>query len=52
MKKEKFDRRVLKKEGEELQEYLRFQRRGSRIEDKTKYNRKKMKREFDKTKNF
>ena len=33
-KQEKFDRRVLKKEGEELQQYLHFRRRGSVVENK------------------
>ena len=28
------DKRVLKKEGEELQQYLHFRRRGSRVENK------------------
>jgi hypothetical protein len=32
----KFDRRVLKKEGEELQQYLQFRRRGSIVENKKK----------------
>lgn len=43
-----FDKAFLKKEGEELQEYLRFRRRGSRVEAKkgkgAKYNRAKEKR--------
>ena len=33
MKKE-FDRRVLKKTGEELQQYLHFRKRGGRVENK------------------
>jgi stalled ribosome alternative rescue factor ArfA len=47
VKKEKFDRRILKKEGEELQQYLHFRRRGSRVENKKgkgSYNRQKAKR--------
>ena len=47
MKKEKLDRRIFKKTGEELQEYLRFKRRGSRVENKKgkgSYNRQKTKR--------
>jgi hypothetical protein len=31
-----FDRRVLKKEGEELQQYLHFRKRGSVVENKKK----------------
>lgn len=34
MKKEKFDKRILKKSPEELETYLQFQRRGTRIESK------------------
>ena len=41
---EKMDKRILKKEGEELQQYLMFRRRGSRVESKKKYNRQKFKR--------
>lgn len=47
MKKEKIDRRMFKKEGEELQQYLHFRKRGSRVENKKgkgSYNRQKMKR--------
>ena len=47
MKKEKIDRRMFKKEGEELQQYLRFRKRGSRVENKKgkgSYNRQKFKR--------
>jgi stalled ribosome alternative rescue factor ArfA len=39
----KFDKRVLKKSPEELEAYLQFQRRGSRVESKKgkgSYNRK------------
>lgn len=38
------DRRVLKKEGEELQEYLNFRRRGSIVENK-KVNKKRIRKE-------
>lgn len=31
---EKFDKRIFKKNGEELQQYLMFKRRGSRVENK------------------
>ena len=53
MKKEKFDKRVLKKSPEELEAYLQFQRRGSKVESKKgkgSYNRKikHKKSEFDK----
>ena len=34
MKKEKFDKRILKKSPEELEAYLQFQRRGSKVESK------------------
>ena len=47
MKKEKIDRRIFKKEGEELQQYLHFRKRGSRVENKKgkgSYNRQKFKR--------
>ena len=39
------DRRIYKKEGEELQQYLMFRRRGSKVESKKKYNRQKFKKE-------
>ena len=42
--KNKIDRRAFKKEGEELQQYLIFQRRGSRVESGKRYNRQKFKR--------
>ena len=45
MKKKKVDRRMFKKEGEELQQWLAFRKRGSRVESGKKYNRQKMKRE-------
>ena len=43
-KQKKIDRRCFKKEGEELQQYLHFMRRGSRKESGKAYNRQKMKR--------
>ena len=42
--KNKIDRRAFRKEGEELQQYLIFQRRGSRVESGKRYNRQKFKR--------
>jgi hypothetical protein len=45
--KKKIDRRCFKKEGEELQQYLHFRKRGSVVENKKgkgAYNRQKMKR--------
>ena len=33
---EKLDRRIFKKEGEELQKYLHFRKRGSIVENKKK----------------
>lgn len=42
--KKKIDRRVFKKEGEELQQYLAFRKRGSRVESKKIYNRQKFKK--------
>ena len=42
--KKKIDRRVFKKEGEELQQWLIFTRRGSKVESDKKYNRQKFKR--------
>ena len=38
------DRRVFKKEGEELQQWLAFRKRGSRVESGKAYNRQKFKR--------
>ena len=38
------DRRVFKKTGEELQQWLIFTRRGSKVESGKKYNRQKFKR--------
>jgi hypothetical protein len=34
MSKEKFDKRILKKSPEELQQYMMFKRRGSKVEAK------------------
>ena len=44
MKKEKIDNCIFKKEGEELQQYLHFRKRGSRVESKKNYNRQKFKK--------
>ena len=45
-KKEKaLDRRMFKKEGEELQQWLAFRKRGSKVENGKAYNRQKMKKE-------
>ena len=46
MKKKKHSREYLKKEGEELQNYLIFSKRGSKVESKKQYNRQKMKKEW------
>ena len=43
-KKKKIGRRAFKKEGEELQQYLIFTRKGSRVESGKRYNRQKMKK--------
>lgn len=43
--KKKIDRRMFKKEGEELQQYLHFRHRGSKVPNKKAYDRKKTKRE-------
>ena len=48
MKKKKYSREYLKKEGEELQDYLNFRKRGSKVESKKRYNRQKMKKEWQK----
>lgn len=40
----KVDRRAFKKTGEELQQYLIFRKRGSKVESGKKYNRQKFKR--------
>lgn len=45
--KKTIDHRMFKKEGEELQQYLHFRKRGSVVENKKgkgSYNRQKMKR--------
>ncbi len=42
--KKTLDRRVFKKEGEELQQWLIFRKRGSKVESGKKYNRQKIKR--------
>ena len=43
-KKEKaLDSRMFKKEGEELQQWLAFRKRGSKVESGKKYNRQKFK---------
>ena len=52
MKKKKYSREYLKKEGEELQAYLQFRRKGSKYKDDKKYDRKKFKRELYKRENF
>ena len=44
MEEKELDRRIYKKEGEELQQYLMFRRRGSKVESKKKYNRQKFKK--------
>ena len=46
-KQKKIVRRMFKKEGEELQQYLHFRKRGSVVESKKKYNRQKSKRVGD-----
>lgn len=43
-KNKKIDRRQFKKTGEELQQWLIFTRRGSKVESGKKYNRQKFKR--------
>ena len=48
--KKKVDRRMFKKEGEELQQYLHFRKRGSVVENKKgkgAYNRQKNKKWSD-----
>ena len=44
MKKKKYSREYLKKKGEELQDYLNFRKRGSKVESRKRYNRQKFKR--------
>ena len=46
-KNKKIDRRMFKKKGEDLQQYLQFRKRGSVVESKKKYNRQKSKRVSD-----
>lgn len=44
---DKFDKRIMKKEGEELYQYLAFLRKGSKVPSKKgkgSYNRKKFKK--------
>ena len=43
-KNKKIDRRIFKKEGEELQQYLAFRKRGNKVESGKKYNRQKFKK--------
>ena len=43
-KQKKNNRRAFKKTGEELQQWLIFTRRGSKVESGKKYNRQKFKR--------
>jgi stalled ribosome alternative rescue factor ArfA len=49
-KNKKIDKRMFKKSGEELQQYLLFKKRGSRVENrkgKGSYNRQKFKKGND-----
>ena len=43
-KQKQTDRRIFKKEGEELQQWLLFRKRGSKVESGKKYNRQKFKK--------
>lgn len=43
-KNKKIDRRMFKKEGEELQQWMNFRKRGSKVESGKKYNRQKFKK--------
>ena len=43
-KTKQIDRRMFKKKGEELQQWLAFRKRGGRVESGKAYNRQKMKR--------
>ena len=43
-KKQNIDRRAFKKEGEELQQWLIFRKKGSKVESGKKYNRQKFKK--------
>ena len=48
--KKKIDKRIFKKEGEELQQYLHFRKRGSIVENKKgkgSYNRQNFKKGID-----
>ena len=44
MKKKKYSRECFKKEGKELQDYLNFRKRGSKVESRKKYNRQRFKK--------
>lgn len=43
-KRKELDRRCFKKEGEELQQWLIFRKRGGKVQSGKKYNRQKFKR--------
>ena len=43
-KQKSVDRKAFKKTGEELQQWLIFRKRGSKVESGKKYNRQKFKR--------
>jgi hypothetical protein len=43
-KKQNIDRRAFKKEGEELQQWLIFRKKGNKVESGKKYNRQKFKK--------
>ena len=43
-KKKKLNRQAFKKEGEELQQWLNFCKRGSKVESGKRYNRQKFKK--------
>lgn len=43
-KKKPINRQVFKKEGEELQQWLNFRKRGSKVESGKRYNRQKFKK--------
>lgn len=43
-KKKKLDRRMFKKEGEELRQYLAFRKRGSKVDSGKRYDRQKFKK--------
>lgn len=50
MNRNKIDKRIFKKEGEELQQYLHFRKRGGSVKPKKgrgSFDRKKIKREKD-----